>query len=545
MTSIAAKECAPEARRGARGRLDARRTAVACIAAAVLVGVSIWATRSIWAGIFKYALENEEQSHSLLAVPVAAWLVWVRRSRFAGMTATWSVAGPLAMAAGWALAVAGFRSGIDLGMHLGALLVVIGAAFTAFGPDVFLRFLPAVGALFLVLPVPGRFRSTIAGPLQEWSAQIAHFALDLVGVPVVRSGNVLTVASVPVTIAEACNGMRMVSALAVITYAFVFSFRLRPSARLGLLAISPAIALAVNVLRLVPTALCYGYASRATAEAFHDISGWVVLMLALAILLGVVRLLRWLEVPIDQTKSARTTFEPFVLETGSRLGWAAPLASPVVLLGMLWMNGFDARTPRGHEAYLAAVRQEVNSIPYSIGGAVGSDQEVSPGTERLLRPNAILQRRYTDPLTASGFGLTVVHCSDARDLLDHYPPVCYPAHGWKLLKTQDAAFKAGGAPVPVRVYDFSLRTELGETSTRVVSFFVLPGESPGLGRAANSMDEVERASRSPSATGLGAAHIMVSFAGDASDRQIADTMGPVLETLEATVRTTGGGIGGK
>lgn len=509
------------------------------LVAAILVSAAIAGTWPIWAEIFRYALENEEQSHSLLAVPVAAWLFWVRRSRLTDLQPAWGVAGPVAMVFGWILASVGFRSGVDVGLNVGALLIVVGAGYSALGFDVFRRFLPAIAALALVLPVPGRIRSAVAGPLQEWSAQIAQFVLDLVGVPVLRSGNVLTVASVPVTIAEACNGMRMVSALAVITYAFVFSYRLRPSARIILIVISPILALGVNVLRLIPTALCYGYASQRTADAFHDLSGWAVLALAIALLLFFVRLLRWLEIPIDQ--SAAPPAAAVRSAAPSLLGYLAPVSAITVIAGTMVLGGFEAERAPGLHAYLAKVRDAVNAVPYQIGGAVGIDQVVSPGAERLLRPNAILQRRYTDPQTGASYGLTIVHCADARDLLDHYPPVCYPAHGWKLTSSKAAEY--GRAEVRAQVYDFVLRTEAGDTYSRVVSFFVLPGQSGGPGKTADSMDEVDRASRSPTATALGAAHIMISFAGDAGDQVLASTLEAVLEQLEATSRTIGGGIG--
>jgi exosortase/archaeosortase family protein len=66
-----------------------------------------------------------------------------------------------------------------------------------------------------------------------------------------------------------------------------------------ILAISPAVALIVNVLRLTPTALLYGYSSNEVADTFHDISGWAMLIVAFGMLWLVLATLRWLEAPIE------------------------------------------------------------------------------------------------------------------------------------------------------------------------------------------------------------------------------------------------------
>ena len=125
-----------------------------------------------------------------------------------------------------------------------------------------------------------------------------YFFMDLFGAPVTRAGNALTINGHDVAIAEACNGMRMVAALALISYAFVFTVQMRLSVRLFILAISPLIAVIVNVARLVPTVFFYGYLDQDLAGLFHDLSGWLSLLLALGLLWGLLGIMRWIEVPL-------------------------------------------------------------------------------------------------------------------------------------------------------------------------------------------------------------------------------------------------------
>ena len=265
---------------------------------AVLFALSLVATMGAWRDIAEQAFRDQEQTHILLALPVVVWLGVLRRRRLHGFRPKWSMAGPLAMLFGWALSLYGFRNGYDLFWHVGAIGIVVGSVVTVLGVRFVKTFLPSFAALVFLLPVPGRVRGPIAGWLQEVSARVAEFGLDLIAIPVTRGGNALNVNGTEVLIAEACNGMRMVSALALIAFAFVFSVPMRNSVRVLILALSPLVALIVNVTRLIPTSLMYGYAEHDAAALFHNISGWVVLGLALVILWGFLALLRWIEVPI-------------------------------------------------------------------------------------------------------------------------------------------------------------------------------------------------------------------------------------------------------
>lgn len=261
----------------------------------VLSGAATW---SVWRDIAEIAIHSEEQSHILLAPIIAVWLAWVRRERFRLCKPGWSILGPLGVCYGWLMAWFGYANGFDIGQHLGSLIIVISAAGTVIGFDPIRRFLPAFVALLFVLPVPGRVRQEIAIPLQEVTAKAAHYGMDLFGVPVVQMGNVLRINGHDVAVAEACNGMRMVSALGLVAFAFVFSVPMRNSVRILLLAASPLIAVLVNVIRLVPTVLLYGYADSDLATMFHDLSGWAMLFVALGFLWMILAVLRWIEVPI-------------------------------------------------------------------------------------------------------------------------------------------------------------------------------------------------------------------------------------------------------
>ncbi|MEQ9094677.1 MAG: exosortase/archaeosortase family protein [Phycisphaerales bacterium] len=295
MTSVAASIPVHEARSGwTAGRISWL---------VVLLGLAVVAALPSWHNVLDLALRSDEYSHMLLVLPVFGLLLWQRRSRLAAVAPNYSLWGAVLAVAGVAMDFIGFASQIDAIKDLGMVVMLVAAVVAVAGWRWPLAALPAFGVLLFLVPVPGRLRQQIAKPLQEVSASITEWILGLLGQPVVRWGNVLEINGIEVAVAEACNGMRMVVALALVAYAFAFSMPLRPWARVVILVASPLIAVLANVLRLGPTVLSYGYLDLELADFVHDVSGWLVLVVALGVLWGSVALARWLELPIEPEAS--------------------------------------------------------------------------------------------------------------------------------------------------------------------------------------------------------------------------------------------------
>jgi len=266
---------------------------------AALIALAVLATLTMWKDILRFALSDAEHSYILLTPAIVGWLIWVRRERLRHAAPRWTLLGAMVILLSWGLGTLGHARGILAAEHLSAVGAVAGAALTIVGVPFFRAFAPAVAAMLFFIPVPGMIRQQIAIPLQEVSARITFVTLDLFGAPVTHMGNVLNINGQDVAVAEACNGMRMAAALALVTYTYVFSVPLRQGVRILLVALTPLIAVLCNVIRLIPSVLFYGYGSNDAAEVFHDASGWGILVVALFMLWMIAALLRWLEVPIE------------------------------------------------------------------------------------------------------------------------------------------------------------------------------------------------------------------------------------------------------
>ncbi len=268
------------------------------VGALFMACVGIAATWDSWVDIYNFASRDEEASHIFLVPIVAAWMAWVRQTRIRYCAPRGQYIGPVILAAGWAIYALGYNHAVQAAWHFGAVVVVLGCILSVLGRNVLFRFLPAFAVLVFLVPVPGSIRQEISKPLQTATAAGTQAMLETLGVPIERSGNVLSVNGQAVAVAEACNGMRMVFALILVSYAFAFSMPLRNTVRVVVLLASPLAAIACNVVRLIPTVWLYGYSTNSIADAFHDISGWLMLPIAFLILLGIIRVLRWALIPV-------------------------------------------------------------------------------------------------------------------------------------------------------------------------------------------------------------------------------------------------------
>ena len=124
------------------------------------------------------------------------------------------------------------------------------------------------------------------------AAKLATALLQLVNVPVLREGNVIILASMPLDVAEACSGIR--SLLTLVTLAIIYGYLMETRIWMRvLLAISAVpIAVAANSFRIFGTGLLVQYSDPDKAEGFfHTFSGWFIFVVALIMLFALHRLL--------------------------------------------------------------------------------------------------------------------------------------------------------------------------------------------------------------------------------------------------------------
>jgi exosortase len=241
-------------------------------------------------------------------VPVAAlWLFWRERKALAALDPKpcWWGIGLIVLAqvaVGYGL-IFMFESAerYSLVVMAVALVLLVG------GRQVFWRLKWILLLLFLMVPLPGRIHNLISDPLQSLSTQGAVMALELLGVTTLREGHVLLLnGKTSVAVAEACSGLRMLTAFVVVAYVFACVVN-RPSwQKLAVALSSIPIAIFCNLIRLVVTSLLFLGTSNETAESFfHDFAGVTMMPLAFLAMVGELWIMARLVTP-DETANPTT-----------------------------------------------------------------------------------------------------------------------------------------------------------------------------------------------------------------------------------------------
>lgn len=266
-----------------------------------VVSLAVWMV-AFWgplSDIFGQAFSRVEQGYILLVPLVVAYLAFLRRSRWRMVVGGGNFVGIILVILGIVTSTYGLDRDHIVLWHVGPLISLLGILISLLGHRFVLVFSPAILAAVAVVPVPGFIRQELSRPMQNMATNVTSSILDLFGVPMTRIGNVLHIQDQAVAVGEACNGMRLMLPLALVIYALVFAIPLKGWTRLLLILASVPVAILCNTLRLVPTAIAYGYLP-SWATFVHDFGGWLMIPMAIWILLLLLRLAVWIDLPVGR-----------------------------------------------------------------------------------------------------------------------------------------------------------------------------------------------------------------------------------------------------
>ena len=144
----------------------------------------------------------------------------------------------------------------------------------------------ALGFLAFMIPLPVALYARIASPLQLLVSEVASVLLGLIGIPVLREGNLMTLpGDVRLFVAEACSGMRQLTGFLALTTAVAYLGTRPPWYRALVVASSIPIAMTANVVRVTLTGwIMYDIDPRYASGAFHTVEGLLMMGLGLALL---------------------------------------------------------------------------------------------------------------------------------------------------------------------------------------------------------------------------------------------------------------------
>jgi len=237
---------------------------------------------------------NEDYGHGFLILPVSLFLIWRRRSELLGLTikpSGWGIIMMILWGVSYAVGIIGHISTIA---ELSMLIFLLGAfAVLISGQAARVVLFPVLFLIFM-FPIPSAIYSRITNPLLLIYTTISFNLLNMLHVPVLQEGNLITLPNYTMEVVRACSGIR--SLVSIMALASIMGYLMTPSNlfRFVFLLISIPIAMLGNVVRISSTALLAYFISPQSAEGFsHTMAGIVSFMFSFILVYICMELILW------------------------------------------------------------------------------------------------------------------------------------------------------------------------------------------------------------------------------------------------------------
>jgi exosortase len=272
-----------------KDRFDGR-SAVA-VALCLLGSGLLWA---LWPALTTMAdrwASDPRYAHGYFVPLFALALLWMRRARLGEGSPRPVAWGLVPVAMGAALQLVGGYYRIEWFEGLALLPYLVGLAMLLGGRRILAWAWPSIAFLAFMVPLPWRIETALGPPLQYLATEASTYVLQTLGFMAIAEGNVIQLNEATIGVVEACNGLSMLMTFIALSTAAALVVRRPLVDRVVLVASSVPVALLANIARITMTGVLHETVSgHASSTFYHDLAGWVMMPMALA--------LYWIEIAV-------------------------------------------------------------------------------------------------------------------------------------------------------------------------------------------------------------------------------------------------------
>ena len=340
------------------------------------------------------------------------------------------------------LLLIGFLGARGLQMRLSILAfsgLLVSIPWALFGRAFAARMLFPAAFLLFCMPL-ATYLDVVTVHLRLLASGVAFAVLKGFGADVVQTGTSIAAAngSFAIDVADPCGGLRSLFALMALTAGYAYFNQPTWRRRALLFAASVPIAIIGNVFRILSICLVAAFASGEFATGFyHDYSGFVVFIVAIALMVGTGELISKTFRRLSKKEDAKeprpeVSIRPQRLPPG-RFAAVIPLLAVLIVTVTMWRQ-FSSP---------AAVVSEMPAVTLpEIAGYGHEDVEISEAELTMLpKDTKISKLRYID--SAGEWHVVSVVIGGVSKQSIHRPELCLPAQGY-LMSSPRGGVSAGG-----------------------------------------------------------------------------------------------------
>jgi len=237
---------------------------------------------------------DDNYSHGFLIIPVSIYLFYRQRTKlkFPAIPNKW---GLLLFIFGCLGLILGVAASEDFTTRFAIVFMLTSLSLYYLGYENFRKVWFCFFFLLFMIPIPATIYYSATLPLQLMATKVSVIMLKIIGVPVVRDGNIIHLPDYSMEVVEACSGIR--SLMALMSLSALYSYFKMPGNVLPVILFFSAIPIAIitNIFRIFVTAIGAYAISKTLAEDFlHEISGMLIFVTALIIIVILGSILKWI-----------------------------------------------------------------------------------------------------------------------------------------------------------------------------------------------------------------------------------------------------------
>jgi exosortase D (VPLPA-CTERM-specific) len=380
---------------------------------------------------------RESYSYCYLIPFVVLYLIWIKKDDLLILPSVPSWKGLFPISLGLVFFWIGELGGEYLTLYLSFWLVIVGLLWLHLG----WKKLKSIGfALFFMLtmfPLPNFLNTKLMLQLRLISSKLGVALIQLYGMPVTRTGNVIDLGFVQLQVVEACSGLHSLISLVVLSLLLVYFLKDHIWKRVVLLISSVPLAILTNSMRIAMTAILHKHFGHDIAQGFfHGFSGLVIFLISIPVLIIEMKILEKFP-PYTQESSPKhhaSDKKPLSTKPGSEEKGIMPSQTsrqPIFIVAICLLAATFAVSQGVEFREKIPASRSLEKFPLKLASwSAESRQPIAQNFLNALDLSEYLLADYQNDSDKRVNTYVAYYESQSKGKSIHTPATCLPGSGW-------------------------------------------------------------------------------------------------------------------
>jgi len=394
-----------------------------------LIGVALLLTALYWKIVPDMVAQwakDDNYSHGFLVPLIAGYFLWQRWPELKDRLAKPSNLGLAVIILGLLQLLLGWLSTEYFTMRSSLIVLLAGCVLYWFGREILTGLALPLAYLIFMVPIPYIIYDMAAFPLKMFVTKVSVGFLQLMGVVVMREGNIIMFPATTLEVADACSGIRSLTSLLALAVAYAFFVQTSTARRWIIIVSAVPIAIATNALRVIVTGfLAQWWGAKAAEGFFHEFAGMAVFVLAMALLVAVGAVVKG---TIREREAGSGNEQTGIRDQGPGTGTRMSPSKFIIIYTLLSAAALFLFT---HSDTAMPTNKPFSQFPRQVAGWKMSDQyDFSANVLKVLKATDYISRQYQG---SDGVAVNLYvgyHNGEKGGGGIHSPKHCLPGSGW-------------------------------------------------------------------------------------------------------------------